>query len=79
MATARKQVADVLLLRPSAAEVGSHGLNMMRPSGLHNVAQAAYEATAEALTTDRFRQVFADLTPVPLSARTDSRNRAKAM
>ena len=61
MAAARKRGAEVLLFRPSAAELRLHGMNMMRPTGLQNVAQAAYDATAEALRGDRFRAVFADL------------------
>ena len=60
-AAARKKGAEVLLFRPSAAELRLHGMNMMRPSGLQHVAQAAYDATAEALRGDRFRSVFADL------------------
>jgi NTE family protein len=54
MNTARRAGADVVLLRPSAAEVRSHGMNMMRPTGLQHVAEAAYDATAAALAGERF-------------------------
>ena len=60
MAGAREHGAEVLLLRPTAAEVSLHGLNMMRPDGIDAVAQAAYDATAKALETDRFKKVFAE-------------------
>ncbi len=61
VAAARRAGAEVLLLRPSASELRVHGVNLMRPTGLRAVAQAAYEATAEALASDRFRTVFAGL------------------
>ncbi|HZN15219.1 MAG TPA: patatin-like phospholipase family protein [Acidimicrobiales bacterium] len=61
VAAARRKHAEVLLLRPSAAELRVHGLNFMRPTGLQAVAQAAYDATAETLRTDRFRSILADL------------------
>jgi NTE family protein len=59
VAAARRKGAEVLLFRPSASELRVHGVNMMRPSGLLDVAQAAYDATAEALETERFRSVLA--------------------
>jgi NTE family protein len=61
VAAARKRGARVAMFRPSAAELAVHGVNMMRPSGLHAVAQAAYEATATALTAERLKPVFDDL------------------
>jgi NTE family protein len=61
VAAARRRGAEVLLFRPSGAELAVHGINLMRPTGLHAVAQAAYDATAVTLATDRFRAVFADL------------------
>jgi NTE family protein len=61
MALARAKGAEVLLFRPSAAELRVHGMNMMRASGLHDVAQAAYDTTAAALTSDRFRAAFAQI------------------
>lgn len=61
MAAARKRGAEVVLFRPSGRELRIHGVNFMRPTGLHRVAEAAYEATAEALRGERFREVFADL------------------
>jgi NTE family protein len=63
VAIARRRGAEVLLFRPSGAELRLHGMNFMRPSGLHDVAQAAYDATAELLGTDRFRDAFAAVTP----------------
>lgn len=55
---ARARGAEVLLLRPAAAEVDLHGVNMMRSEGLDLVAKAAYESTCRALATDRFKQLF---------------------
>ena len=49
----------MLLFRPSASEVRHHGVNLMRPDGLERVAELAYEATAKALTTERFAAAFA--------------------
>ncbi|HEV7888545.1 MAG TPA: patatin-like phospholipase family protein [Acidimicrobiales bacterium] len=54
----RGRGAEVLLLRPTAAEVRQHGVNMMRVDGLDTVAKAAYEATCRALATDRFKHLF---------------------
>ncbi|HEX7168238.1 MAG TPA: patatin-like phospholipase family protein [Acidimicrobiales bacterium] len=58
MAEARSRGAEVLLIRPSAAEVRMHGANMMRRTGFDLVARAAYEATARALETERFRDAL---------------------
>src|SRR5439155_20553450 len=58
VAGARRRGATVLLLRPSAAEVGLHGLDSMRPYGLDDVASAAYESTAKALETPRFQRAL---------------------
>lgn len=55
---AKRRGVEVLLLRPSAAEVRVHGLNMMRPDGLDRVARDAYEATVRTLATDRFKSVL---------------------
>ena len=51
---ARGRGIDVLLLRPTGAEVALHGTRMMRSEGLDLVAKAAYEATCRALATERF-------------------------
>jgi NTE family protein len=56
---ARRAGAEVLMLRPSPADLRVHGLNMMRPAGMELVARAAYESTARALSTDRFKSVLA--------------------
>ena len=61
MADARRAGAEVLLIRPSAAEVRIHGANLMRRHGWDRVAQAAYEATARTIETDRFRSVLANV------------------
>jgi NTE family protein len=57
-AFARRQGATVLLLRPSAAEVRAHGVNLMRGDGLDRTARDAYESTARSLATDRFRRAL---------------------
>jgi NTE family protein len=58
-AYAKRKGAEVLMIRPSAAELRVHGLNMMRPSGMELVARAAYDATARLLATDRFKSALA--------------------
>jgi NTE family protein len=59
VAEARKGGAEVLMVRPSAADLRIQGLNMMRPAGMEHVAKSAYESTSRALATDRFKQVLA--------------------
>ena len=54
-ATLRRGGVEVLLIRPSAAEVRAHGFNLMRPDGVDRVARAAYESTARLLETERFQ------------------------
>ena len=61
VAQARRRGATVLLLRPSASELRVHGVNMMRSTGLDRVAHAAYESTAAALQTPRFKEALAGL------------------
>ncbi len=56
---ARRRGIEVLMFRPSAAEVRDHGFNLMRPHGLERVAELAYEATVKALRTKRFADAFA--------------------
>jgi NTE family protein len=58
---ARRQGAQVLLLRPTAAEVRAHGINLMRGAGLDRTARDAYESTARSLATERFRRALAGL------------------
>ena len=55
---ARARGAEVLLIRPTAAELAVHGANLMRPDAGEEIAKATYEATARLLTTDRFRQTL---------------------
>ena len=59
MALARRRHVEVLLFRPSASEVRNHGINLMRPHGLEQIAELAYEATVKALATERFAEAFA--------------------
>jgi hypothetical protein len=61
VAATRRKGAVVLLIRPSAGELAVHGVNMMRPTGLQAVAEAAYEATAVTLGTERFQEVLSEL------------------
>ena len=58
-ARARAAGAEVLLVRPTPAELALHGANMMRPDAGEAIARAAYESTARLLETDRFRAVLA--------------------
>jgi NTE family protein len=46
VAGARRRGAEVILVRPSAAEASEHGVNLMRSGDLAGVARAAYESTA---------------------------------
>jgi hypothetical protein len=57
---ARGKGAQILLFRPTAAELPIHGPNGMRSSGLDRVAEAACEAAIERLATDRAKR-FIDL------------------
>lgn len=61
VAHARRRGIDVVMIRPSARELRVHGLNLMRPTGLEHVAQAAYEETTTLLATDRFQSIFTRL------------------
>jgi len=58
-AFARARGAQVLLIRPTSSQLAIHGLNSMRPDGAERIAQAARDATAEVLRTDRFQEVLA--------------------
>jgi NTE family protein len=62
VAEARRSGAEVLMVRPSVADLQVQGLNMMRPAGLELVAKAAYESTSRALATDRFKSALASVT-----------------
>jgi NTE family protein len=55
---ARSHGADVLLLRPCAAELRVHGVDLMRPADNAAIARAAYECTARELDTPRWRQLL---------------------
>ena len=57
-AYARARDVEVLLLRPTAAEVAIHGVNFLRRDRWPEIADAAYQSTATALATDRFRTVL---------------------
>jgi NTE family protein len=58
---ARRRGVPVLSLRPTGAEIRLHGLRMMRSSGLDAVARAAYESTARAVASGRFREALGPL------------------
>src|SRR5207302_11184596 len=58
-AYARRRGAEVLLIRPTAAELAIHGANLMRPDAGEDIARASYEAAARLLESDRFRQILA--------------------
>jgi len=58
-ALARRHGAEVLLIRPAPAAVEAQGFNPMRTTGWARVALAAYETTARALDTPRFREALA--------------------
>ncbi len=60
-AYARARDVEVLLLRPTAAEVAMHGLNFLRRDRWGEIAEAAYQSTAAALATDRFRRALGAL------------------
>lgn len=53
----RRSGSEVLLIRPTAAEVSTQGTNLMRHSGLDLVAECAYDATVARLASERFRRV----------------------
>ncbi|HSS09938.1 MAG TPA: patatin-like phospholipase family protein [Acidimicrobiales bacterium] len=58
-ADARPQGSSVLLFRPTRLDLRLHGLDLMRPDGLDQVAQAAYESAARLLDTERFTTALA--------------------
>jgi NTE family protein len=58
-AYARRKGAEVLLIRPTAAELAVHGANLMRPEAGEEIARASYEAAARLLETERFREALA--------------------
>lgn len=55
---ARARGAEVLLVRPSDADVRVQGVNPMRASGADEIAHTAYESTCRLLAEDRFRLVL---------------------
>jgi NTE family protein len=58
-AYARRKGAEVLLIRPTAAELAVHGANLMRPTAGEEIARSAYDAAARLLDSERFRAVLA--------------------
>ena len=58
-AYARRKGAEVLLIRPSAAELAVHGANLMNPAAGEEIARSSYESAARLLDTDRFREALA--------------------
>lgn len=61
VAQARSTAARVLLLRPSAEDLGAMGGNMMRSGDNEIVTRVAYDSAARQLSTDRSRDVLAEL------------------
>jgi len=68
-AYARARDVDVLVMRPTAAEVAIHGINFLRRDRWPEIADAAYHATAAALATEPFR--------TPLNRHLGRRRRAR--
>ena len=58
VAGARRHGAEVILVRPNAAEASEHGVNMMRSGDLAGVARAAYESTARLVEDPEVRRVL---------------------
>jgi NTE family protein len=58
-ALARRRGAEVLLIRPTAAELAIHGANLMNPEAGEQIARSSYDAAARLLETDRFREALA--------------------
>src|SRR5439155_12093119 len=58
-AYARRKGAEVLLIRPTAAELAIHGANLMNPAAGEEIARSSYESAARLLDTDRFREALA--------------------
>lgn len=56
---ARSRGVEVLLFRPTGADVRVQGHNLMRPSGAEAVARCAVEEAKRALATDRYRLALA--------------------
>jgi NTE family protein len=52
---ARSRGVEVLMFRPTGADVRVQGINLMRPSGAEIVAESAYEEARSLLRTDRYR------------------------
>lgn len=59
VALANRRGIEVLMFRPSAAEVSSHSMNLMRSAGLEKIAESAFEETLKALKNERFASLFA--------------------
>ena len=53
---AHRRDVEVLLIRPSAADLRIHGMNLMRRTGWDVVARAAYDSTARMLDSVRFQE-----------------------
>lgn len=58
-AYARRKGAEVLLIRPTAAELAVHGANLMNPEAGEQIARSSYEAAARLLETARFKEALA--------------------
>jgi len=58
-ALARRRGAEVLLIRPTAAELALHGANLMNPAAGEEIARSSYDAAARLLESDRFKEALA--------------------
>jgi len=56
--TARAAGSDVLLIRPTAAELVHHGRNALRPENVPAIATAAYDAAVRLFETPRFKDAL---------------------
>ena len=56
--TARAAGSEVLLIRPTAAQLAHHGRNALRPDNVPAIATAAYDTAAHLLETPRFKDAL---------------------
>jgi NTE family protein len=59
LAVARRRGAEVVVVRPTAAEAADHGINMMRTGDLSGVARAAFESTARLAERREIQELLA--------------------
>ena len=59
--SARRRGAEVLLIRPTLADVRNQGFNPMRSDAAEAVAMSAYDSACRIFSTDRFRLALHDI------------------